>query len=147
MNVSKFGGIDVSTLLRQNTEPLLKACVEKYVSEESSRKRDRDGVKVKKEEVVTISHFLHDKVPHLGGKNNYKSLKDGLDKALTNKKQPLHPLSTPRHVQRRVEFPEIFVTNVTAIIEIDDESVGILAGVKRGLLPGCADSTAEAIEE
>ena len=147
VNVSKFGGIDVSTLLRQNTEPLLKACVKKYVSEESSRKRDRDGVKVKKEEVVTISHFLHDKVPHLGGKNNYKSLKDGLDKALTNKKQPLHPLSTPRHAQRRVEFPEIFVTNVTAIIEIDDESVGILAGVKRGLLPGCADSTAEAIED
>ena len=46
-----------------------------------------------------------------------------------------------------MEFPEIFVTNVTAIIEIDDESVGILAGVKRGLLPGCADSTAEAIED
>ena len=37
VNMSKFGGIDVSTLLRQNTEPLLKACVEKYVSEESSR--------------------------------------------------------------------------------------------------------------
>ena len=53
------GGISEATLLRKNTEPLLKACMKKYVSEESSRKRDRDGAKVKREEAVTISHFLH----------------------------------------------------------------------------------------
>jgi len=141
----RSGGIDEATLLRQNTEPFLKTCVEKYISEESSRKRDRDGGKVKNEHVVKISHFLHGKVPHFGDTKDFRSLKGGLDKALTSHK--VYSFSTPRESESMAFLDGISVTAVTAIIETGDESVRILGGVRRGLFQGCATSTVEAIED
>ena len=138
------GGISEATLLRKNTEPLLKACMKKYVSEESSRKRDRDGAKVKREEAVTISHFLHsNKVddPLINRRGLDHAVKSGRVHSFST------PLRNPSKFYNTDNGAAFNSAHVTAVIEIDDESVEMLAGVKRGLLPGSADSTAEAIED
>ena len=147
------GGLSESLFLRKNIEPILRMCTEKYASEEVSHKRDRDGEKLQNEVVgFNVAHLLHGYHvgfgTHKGGTR--KALVKGLTKALTDPSVGIQEFSKAERASKVTDFKattDFVFTKVTAVIKLDDENTATFSGVQRGLLPGGAESTADALDD